>query len=161
MESNGTNKLLYVIIGLLSAIIAAGLIWFFFIQPNQNATTAKEEAPALVESPSQEDATSGQVTEVQPQESQQSAAAEPSDELEDGPDCYIGHVIVTGDNVRLREEPEINDKNIIKDKKGKNLHPKKGEKLPCMDAYGDFYYVDFHGLPCYISKQFAELREND
>lgn len=160
-QGNGGNHLPYFIIGVLSAIILAGLAWYFLIQPNQEAENTaigdNQDAPALVEEATQEE-TPAENTVTPPQETQQS---ETSSELEyDGADCYLGYVIVKGENVRLRTEPEINDRNIIKDKKGKNLHPKKGEKLPCMDAWDDFYYVDFHGLPCYISKQFAELHED-
>ena len=68
---------------------------------------------------------------------------------------YLGRVRVTGVNVRLRSTPQISDYNILTDRKGKNLHPYKGQILTCIDEEGDFYYVYFNDMPCYISKQFA------
>lgn len=76
-----------------------------------------------------------------------------------GLDESIGKVRVTGVNVRLRSTPAINDYNILKDGKGKNLHPYKGQVLTCIDVEGDFYYVYFNDMPCYISKQFAQFIE--
>ncbi|MBQ3731228.1 MAG: hypothetical protein II905_05725 [Muribaculaceae bacterium] len=68
---------------------------------------------------------------------------------------YLGRVRVTGVNVRLRSTPRISDYNILTDSRGKNLHPYKGQILTCIDEEGDFYYVYFNDMPCYISKQFA------
>lgn len=76
---------------------------------------------------------------------------------EDPAGCYIGRVVVTGTNVRLRSTPQINNYNILKDRHGMNLHPRKGEVLPCIDIAEDFYYVDFHGTTCYISSQFTNF----
>ncbi|MBQ3732178.1 MAG: hypothetical protein II905_10535 [Muribaculaceae bacterium] len=70
---------------------------------------------------------------------------------------YLGRVRVTGVNVRLRSTPQISDYNILTDRKGKNLHPYKGQILTCIDEEGDFYYVYFNDMPCYIAKQFAEF----
>lgn len=76
---------------------------------------------------------------------------------EDMVEDYLGHVRVTGTNVRLRSTPAINNYNILTDRKGKNLHPYKGQILRCIDEEGDFYYVYFNDMPCYIAKQFAEF----
>lgn len=164
-REKSNNGLLYGVIGALSALIVLGLIWFFLIRPNQEAKTAdpavNEETPALIDNTAQEEA--APATEEPIVSSQQSdddfekAVAAMDDET----NCYLGQVRVTGNDVRLRKTPEINDRNIIKDHRGKNLHPKKGELLPCIDAAGDFFYVDFHGLPCYISNKFAYLVEDE
>lgn len=164
-REKSNNGLLYGIIGALSALIALGLIWFFLLRPNQEAKTAdpamNEETPELIDNTAQEEA--APATEEPMVSSQQSdddfekAVAAMDDET----NCYLGQVRVTGNDVRLRKTPEINDRNIIKDRRGKNLHPKKGEVLPCIDAAGDFFYVDFHGMPCYISNKFAILIEDE
>jgi len=158
-KTKNGNGPLYAIIGILSAIIAFGLIWFLFINPDKgkdNATNNPEE-PALVEG-AQQDANSATANEGINNE-QTAEEQEPDLIADDDLGCYLGYVTVTGEDVRLRESPEINNHNIIKDRRGKNLHPKKGERLPCMDAENGFYYVDFHGMPCFISQQFAVLSE--
>ena len=67
------------------------------------------------------------------------------------------YVKVTGVNVRLRTTPSINDNNIIKDARGKNVHPYKGEKLKMVSEEDEFYLVIYRGDYVYISKQFAVL----
>lgn len=67
------------------------------------------------------------------------------------------YVKVTGVNVRLRTTPSINDNNIIKDARGKNVHPYKGEKLKYVSEEDEFYLVIYRGDYVYISKQFAVL----
>ena len=66
-------------------------------------------------------------------------------------------VKVTGVNVRLRTTPSINDNNIIKDARGKNVHPYKGERLKYVSEEDEFYLVIYRGDYVYISKQFAVL----
>ena len=67
------------------------------------------------------------------------------------------YVKVTGVNVRLRTTPSINDNNIIKDARGKNVHPYKGERLKMVSEEDEFYLVIYRGDYVYISKQFAVL----
>ena len=67
------------------------------------------------------------------------------------------YVKVTGVDVRLRTSPSINDKNIIKDARGKNVHPYKGERLKVVSEEDEFYLVIYRGDQVYISKQFAVL----
>ena len=67
------------------------------------------------------------------------------------------YVKVTGVNVRLRTTPSINDNNIIKYARGKNVHPYKGEKLKMVSEEDEFYLVIYRGNYVYISKQFAVL----
>lgn len=83
------------------------------------------------------------------------SAEHPSDAKANS-DNAVKKVKVTGTNVRLRTTPEINNSNIIKGSKGRNLHPKKGETLDCIGEAGEFYRVKFQGKEAYISKQFAK-----
>lgn len=78
---------------------------------------------------------------------------EPSNEI--SADSYV---TITGVNVRLRTTPEINDNNIIKDDRGKNVHPNKGESLKCVGEEGDFYLVLYRGDFVYVSKKYAVLK---
>ena len=64
-------------------------------------------------------------------------------------------VIVTGSNVRLRKTPEIKDDNIIKDKSGKPVYPKKGERLQFYREEGDFCFVSYNDELVYIAKKFT------
>ena len=65
------------------------------------------------------------------------------------------YVIVTGSNVRLRKTPEIKDDNIIKDKSGKPVYPKKGERLQFYREEGDFCFVSYNDELVYIAKKFT------
>ena len=69
-------------------------------------------------------------------------------------------VAVDGTDVRLRTSPVINNKNIIKAKNGKNLHPNQGEHLEYLGEDGDFYLVRYKGHTAYISKQFTHIVEH-
>jgi len=154
------NGVLYAIIAFLAALlVCGGVLWFMNrgnqSSPDEAATEQVAEAP---------DAPTGMTDQqAQPQE----GVSEYDKSMnEDGPvadeddtGCTIGRVVVTGSDVRLRTSPEINNHNIITDKRGKNLHPNKGDVLECIDIEGDFYYVYFNDLPCYISKKFATLVE--
>ncbi len=67
-------------------------------------------------------------------------------------------VIVTGQNVRLRAGASLKAA-ILKDGKGNNLHPDKGQRLQCTGMQGDFYRVVYNGLTAFISKQYATPAE--
>ena len=159
-RTQGTsNKLLYGIIALLTTLLVGGAIAWFLTQNKANETTETE----LVANPEAVDSTvaAPQDTKQQDRVSTPTKAQDdmpPAEDYEDT-NCYIGKVVVTGTDVRLRSTPQINNHNILKGRNGKNLHPRKGEVLPCIDIEGDFYYVDFHGIPCYISSQFTSLME--
>ncbi len=64
-------------------------------------------------------------------------------------------IVVTGSNVRLRKTPEIKDDNIIKDKSGKPVYPKKGERLQFYREEGDFCFVSYNDELVYIAKKFT------
>ena len=64
-------------------------------------------------------------------------------------------VVVTGKDVRLRATAPLKGA-IIKDAKGNNLHPDKGQRLVCTGESGDFYKVVFNGITAYISKQYTQ-----
>ena len=159
-DKRANNNVLYAIIAFLAALlVCGGVLWFMNrgnqSSPDEAATEQVAEAP---------DAPTGMTDQqAQPQE----GVSEYDKSMnEDGPvadeddtGCTIGRVVVTGSDVRLRTSPEINNHNIITDKRGKNLHPNKGDVLECIDIEGDFYYVYFNDLPCYISKKFATLVE--
>lgn len=155
-RSQGTNsKMLYGILALVAGLLIGGSIAWIFIHNRENSTISTEVLT---------DTTDIDSRPVAPQDMQQqgsggSTAEAPAQEEEVDPGCYIGKVVVTGTDVRLRSTPQINNHNILKSRNGKNLHPNKGEELPCIDIEGDFYYVDFHGTPCYISSQFSRLVE--
>lgn len=155
-----SNKVLYAIIGVLSALLIGGAILWYLTKDKPSPSTE----PAVEQITQAQEAETG--TAVQEGQARQDAGQKEGlvdDEGpvadEDDPGCTIGKVIVTGTDVRLRTTPEINNKNILKDKNGKNLHPKKGQILECIDAEGDFYYVYFNDMPCYISKQFTKIVE--
>lgn len=85
----------------------------------------------------------------------EATTADPNVQTEQAPAAEQKFVIVTGDNVRLRTAPEITDGNIVKDKAGKPIYPKKGERLQCSSEQGDFYCVSYNGQLVYISKKFT------
>ncbi len=64
-------------------------------------------------------------------------------------------VTITGTNVRLRMKPSLQSETLTTSA-GVNIHPKKGEKLECLGASGDFYKVKYKGKTVYVSKQFAK-----
>ena len=146
------NNLLYGIIAFLAALLVCGAVFWFMnrdnsSQPNEPTTEQVTEGT--------ENATGMTDEQAYQQDGTVNEDGPVADEDDTG--CTIGKVIVTGTNVRLRTSPEINDHNILKDKRGKNLHPTKGQVLECIDAEGDFYFVYFNDLPCYISKQFVKF----
>ena len=64
------------------------------------------------------------------------------------------YVVVTGQNVRLRQSPSL--KGAIYSANGKPIYPKKGQKIKLIGEEGDFYKVNFEGNYLYISKQFSQ-----
>ncbi|MBQ9556241.1 MAG: DUF3828 domain-containing protein [Muribaculaceae bacterium] len=80
-------------------------------------------------------------------------------DLEPDSDYTTTLVHVNGVDVRLRTSPKISNSNIIKDGYGKNLHPDKGDELEYLGEHGDFYYVSYMGIRCYISKKHTYLVE--
>lgn len=61
------------------------------------------------------------------------------------------YVVVDGDEVRLRETPEINDNNIIMIP----LHPDNGERLVYLGETKYFYKVKYKGYEAYISQKYS------
>jgi len=68
------------------------------------------------------------------------------------------YVTVTGNNVRMRTAPVINDRNIVKNAKGKPIYCNKGDRLKFIGTTDDFYLVEYKGSSVYISKRFATLQ---
>jgi len=131
--------------GIAALLIGGGLCaYFFLIKPNQESdeTTTYPDREVVDDRSGGDsiDAVGEGETGVSPEE----IAAD-------------FHVVVTGVNVRLRTTPEINDYNIITTSGGKNLHPKKWDRLEYLGEEGDFYKVRYKGHEAYISKQFAYL----
>lgn len=75
------------------------------------------------------------------------------------PDTPIRSVIITGTDVRLRKGPGLNY-DPIKDFYGKNIHPKKGQRLEYLGETEDFYNVRFKEYDVWVSKAFS-LPSND
>ena len=63
-------------------------------------------------------------------------------------------VIVTGENVRLRQSPSL--KGAIYSANGKPIYPQKGQKIKLIGESGDFYKVNYEGNYLYISKQYSK-----
>lgn len=63
-------------------------------------------------------------------------------------------VVVTGQNVRLRLEPNLSSQTLTYTD-GTNVHPRLGQVLKYLGEEGDFYYVSYKGYNVYISKQFS------
>lgn len=160
-----SNTLLYSIIALLVAMLIGGAI-AWFVTRDKNNEAPVEQTPATEQTSSQQQSAVDMPPAEEPQQTRSQQSIPPSEGINADSntdaadtDCYIGKVVVTGTDVRLRSTPQINNHNILKDRRGKNLHPRKGEVLPCIDMAGDFFYVDFHGVPCYISSQFTRFME--
>jgi hypothetical protein len=66
------------------------------------------------------------------------------------------YVVVNGNNVRLRFEPNTNSSWLHYDN-GKARYAPKGTKLTYLGEKGDFYYVEYAGYKVYISKQYSSL----
>ncbi len=162
-ERPATNtNMLYGIIAFLAALLVCGGV-FWFMSQDKGSPTEEPVTGQVIEAPAEEAVTEEAMTEEPLPNDGYSQANPVNDDGpvadEDDTGCTLGKVMVTGENVRLRTSPEINNHNILKDKKGKNLHPKKGQVLECIDAEGDFYFVYFNDMPCYISKQFTKFVE--
>lgn len=155
-----SNNVLYAIIGALSALLIGGAILWYLTKDKPSPST-EPAVEQVTQAPEAETNTAVQSAQVQQDADQKEELINDEGPVADEDDtgCTIGKVIVTGSDVRLRTSPEINNKNILKDKKGKSLHPKKGQILECIDVEGDFYYVYFNDMPCYISKQFTKFVE--
>lgn len=116
----------------------------------------EDKTPSIAIDATEPEAVYQEKSSVQPDEESGFYEEETSTaEQEAGDYSADSYVTVTGVNVRLRTSPEINDFNIIKDNRGKNLHPNKGERLRVVGEEDEFYLVDYHGHNVYISKQFA------
>ena len=63
------------------------------------------------------------------------------------------HVVVTGENVRLRLQPSLKAKCLQRN--GVNVHPKKGERIKLMGYEGDFFKVNYQGNYVYIHMDYA------
>ena len=63
------------------------------------------------------------------------------------------YVVVNGNGVRLRFEPNLNSSWLRYDN-GKPRYAPKGTKLTYLGEKGDFYYVEYAGYKLYISKQY-------
>lgn len=67
------------------------------------------------------------------------------------------HVVVNGENVRLRWGASLNA-TIYCDNKNKPIYPSKGAKLNYLGQTGDWYKVSYNGNTLYISKKHCLLQ---
>lgn len=72
--------------------------------------------------------------------------------------AWATNVIVDGTNVRFRLGPSTNNA-ILHDGQGKVVYAKKGEAIPYLGTYGNFYMVKYMGEEVYISRDFTHLSE--
>ncbi len=169
-QSQGSNKslIVYGLIAMFTSLLI-GIVTVWFLSVRNQPEVATTETPATEQVADNHEAPTEAPAETPTAKTQKATQQESQSQItdmiadkasgysEDPSGCYIGRVVVTGTNVRLRSTPQINNYNILKDRHGMNLHPRKGEVLPCIDIAEDFYYVDFHGISCYISSQFTSF----
>ncbi|MBR5171148.1 MAG: hypothetical protein IKW85_11360 [Muribaculaceae bacterium] len=165
-QSKSSNKslILYGLIAMFTSLLI-GVVTVWFLSLRNQSEVASTETPAAEQVADNHEAPAETPPVKKPKATKQESQSQITDMIakkassysEDPSGCYIGRVVVTGTNVRLRSTPQINNYNILKDRHGMNLHPRKGEVLPCIDIAEDFYYVDFHGTTCYISSQFTNF----
>ena len=70
-----------------------------------------------------------------------------------------GKVIVTGENVKLRLSPNIEDGNQYRDENGNPYYPMNGDYMTFTGETKDFYRVLYNGKEVYISKKYAKKIE--
>lgn len=154
-KESSTNTILIVLLSVLIGLLVAGGI-FYLVRSQTREDKPANTQPAEA-TPPQKD------TVVVVQQVQTPAApAATRTQIIRTPPANPTQVVVTGNNVRLRLSPYINPRNpndnTLTYNNGANVHPRKGEALRYLGEAGDFYYVEYRGYTCYISKQFSYLR---
>lgn len=149
MKSKDSGKtIIIVLLSVLIGLLVAGGLFFLLrsLNDHEEATPSVSPAKDTVVVVQQVPAETGsRVTNLQ--------APAPTNPTE---------VVVTGTNVRLRKSPYIDQRNPNSNtliyQNGTNVHPYKGEALRYLGDAGDFYYVEYKGFTCYISKKHSYLR---
>ena len=148
-KSGGSRTVMIVLISLLGLMLAGGIAWAVY----EFALNDEGSKPAMTMSKTDEE------IKQQVMDSLNSYQGIPSQgKVSNGQSGTPTRVVVTGDGVRLRTSPEINDYNIHRNRYGREVHPYKGQSLPYKGESGLFYLVVYKGDTYYIAKEFTRPR---